>query len=178
MLLAKTAEETRGHCSQTDGRGRVMADVFGTQEPSPGPIKYALAATSGRRRTGALTDSQAEGRGFESPFPLQASPRVCVHDHRVPQMANVDFHREIHWISIPWTAKIPSNCGSQRGSFLDGLKHPVLVDGVLWDRLDYVPVLDDISVLKLEDVDDRRSARQFGLAFSHSSGYSIARNGL
>ena len=69
-----------------------MADVFGTQEPSPGPIKYALAATSGRRRTGALTDSQAEGRGFESPFPLQASPRVCVHDHRVPQMANVDFH--------------------------------------------------------------------------------------
>jgi hypothetical protein len=39
-------------------------------------------------------------------------------------------------------------------------------------------VLDDLSVLKLEDVDDRRAARQFGLAFSQNSGYSIARNGL
>src|SRR5258708_3725177 len=38
------------------------------------------------------------------------------------------------------------------------VKHPVLVDGVLRDRPDHVPVLDDLFVLKLEDVDDRRAA--------------------
>ena len=48
-----------------------MADVRGTRESSPDPIKYAVAETAGRKRTKARTDSPAEGRGFESPFPLQ-----------------------------------------------------------------------------------------------------------
>ncbi len=30
------------------------------------------------------------------------------------------------------------------------LKHPVLVNGFLWDRLDHVPMLDELSVLDLK----------------------------
>src|SRR5438270_9495805 len=47
-----------------------VEDVGGTTESPPDPTKYALADTTGRGRTRALTASQAEGRGFESPFPL------------------------------------------------------------------------------------------------------------
>src|SRR5438132_2129852 len=50
-----------------------MPDVFGTQNSPPDPIKYTLPDGAGRVRTRALTDSQAEGRGFESPFPLQTN---------------------------------------------------------------------------------------------------------
>src|SRR5438309_1814278 len=58
------------NCSQADGRRGTVADVSGTTESPPDPIKYALADTTGRKRIEALTDSQAEGRGFESTFPL------------------------------------------------------------------------------------------------------------
>src|SRR5436853_2044882 len=57
-------------CHQTDGYKGTLADVFGTQNSPPDPIKYTPPDRGGRMRTEALTDSQAEGRGFESPFPL------------------------------------------------------------------------------------------------------------
>src|SRR5260370_38657914 len=53
-----------------------------------------------------------------------------------------------------------SRCARHRARRLE---HAVAVGGLVGDGLDHVPMLDDLAVLELEDVDDGRS-RRVGLA--------------
>ncbi len=80
------------------------ADVRATEKSSPDPIKYAPVDMSGRGRNRVETDSQAEGRGFESRFPLQIYQGFPALRGEIPKETDLWFRGDQvkpHWGILP-----------------------------------------------------------------------------